>query len=170
MASPPYRKLTQWAMPPAITQCSRQIRQETVPIYYGANQFITYSEIIRGSHDSSLIAEIGHPTAMKWLKAIGPENTRFLQDIRVRFPSFYTDACPAMRFIAHASRIGIALPKGSVTGFVNEWINMDKFSYYHDRPRRVWRVVDETNVVYHNAYDALYGKHHCERRTCICRG
>ena len=58
----------------------------------------------------------------------------------------------------HASRIGVKLPEKSVVGYVNEWINMGKISRnYEDRPRRVWRVVDETAAVLYDDEDIMDG-------------
>lgn len=52
---------TVWRAQPAITQISRQVRQETLPIYYGVNEFIAY-----GEDDPE--------TVVKWLKSIGKIN------------------------------------------------------------------------------------------------
>lgn len=58
------------AAQPTISQVSRQLRAETLPVFYGSNRFL---------------AELGDPedldTAKNWLGAIGDQNVRFLRHL-----------------------------------------------------------------------------------------
>ena len=60
------------------------------------------------------------------------------------------------RFIAHAERNGRKLPKEITTGFVYDIINTDKIPWdWDDKPRGVWKEVDETNATHHNDLDKI---------------
>lgn len=110
-------------------------------------------------------SKVSYPAGVRWVMAMGPENVQLLKDIRVRSTPYagsfdLPDLCPATRFIAHAGRNGVDLPRGCVSGFAYA------FFTHHDGEDlkvllhaygiyKVWKMVDEACLVYRNSFDVL---------------
>lgn len=108
-----------WAFQPAITRTSRQVRREALPVYYSQNEFITSSDdrLTRWPR----VNEIRFPHALKWLKAIGPENRKSLRTISIRGGSLNYRWVSARRFLALIAKEGIDdIPEGAVKSFYIE--------------------------------------------------
>ena len=63
---------------PGLCRTCRNIRKESLPIYYGGNIFLT--EIHSVSHDS----EVG-TTTIQWIRAIGRRNRRRMKHLFIDF-------------------------------------------------------------------------------------
>jgi len=77
--SSPYRK------PHAITRASRQVRQEALSLYYGANTFVGWPDeeyANRGGQDSFCDAQ-------RWLRMVGKANAVLIKDLQIRIVLFY---------------------------------------------------------------------------------
>ena len=113
---------------PAITKTSRQIREETLPIYYGENTFIAYPQkkmkTVFGARTITKKACYSLGGAEKWLQMIGPDNRALLKKV-----SFGNDWIPTYapisprRFTAILVKQGLALRNCVIT-------------VYHETPER----------------------------------
>ena len=75
-----YGYVNDWAKQPALTRVSRQVRAETLPMYYGSNAFVVYADF-----------QTAGPTfkgAQHWLQHIGKSNGALIN--RSRFVSHYS--------------------------------------------------------------------------------
>ena len=154
---------------PELTKTSRQVRQETLLIYYGANRFVTYTEYDGNVPALSDGYMLSHVAAIRWLRMIGSNNVRLLKHIRIRFLVLdndlgqsrrLTNLYPATRFIAHAKSNGIDLPQGSVSGFNLDWIEkneVDDTSIFRGATGcTIWREVNEVDLVYDHRLDIIW--------------
>ncbi|KAK3708997.1 hypothetical protein LTR37_011161 [Vermiconidia calcicola] len=161
-----YGEVTDWAKQPSLTRVSHHIRLESLPVSYGNNRFIVYSDGWDVEEDD-YARRVCHTKAMCWLKAIGSHNTALLKDIHVRFREYNDlDWCPAKRFIGIAQRRGIKLPPARIKGFVSGWSGYEETPVLRGRlsidetvivTTHVWREVDESQVVYQEKYDVVGG-------------
>lgn len=67
-----------YSVQPALTKTCRQVREETLVIYYGFNTFYSMIE-----WDASQSAFIMEPGLVNWLKSIGPDNTSKITDLNL---------------------------------------------------------------------------------------
>lgn len=105
-----------WGLQPAITKVCRQVRKETLPIYYGNNFLVDVED--RLTKGPVRINKICFPYALRWLKAIGPENRKLLQTISIKGGTLNYRWISARRFIAVMEKEGIDdLPEGVVNSF-----------------------------------------------------
>ena len=65
------------AYQPALTRVCRQVREETLPIFYGQNTFV----IIDIDEEASLVELL--ETMQAWLKMIGPGNVSMLSSFKI---------------------------------------------------------------------------------------
>ena len=95
-----YELSAPFATQPALTKVSRQIRQETLPIYYGTNEFNLYlDETYRPAkgpdglptRGASYVRYIKFSTVDRWVKAMGDANAKPIKHISVFSPSFRGD-------------------------------------------------------------------------------
>lgn len=128
-----------WAKQPALTKVSRKLRQETLPIYYGANEFVTYTKAMFDyacGFDAVGRVKISYPWIEKWLKAIGPNNMRLLKNVAVLFDcnervegygerKSLVDYAPKKRFVRMLAREGIELAESCVAAY---WVNHPDFT------------------------------------------
>lgn len=112
------RKYPSWALQPAITKVCRQVREETLPIYY-ANEFIADSYDYYGRRALNP-NRICFPHVIEWLKAIGPENRKLLQTISVQSRgSAKFRWVSGRRFFAIVRKGGIDdIPEGLLKAFI----------------------------------------------------
>lgn len=104
-----------WALQPALTKVCRLIRKETLSVYYGANEFVTEADD-RKTHPP-WVNEIRFPHALRWLRAIGPENRRLLRTLTIRGGCLATRWVSARRFLAVMAKEGIDVPEDIVASF-----------------------------------------------------
>ena len=114
----------EWALQPALTRTYRQVRKETLPVYYGANDFVTDAD--DKSTYPPWVNEIGFPHALKWLRAIGPENRSFLTTVTIRGGPLTTRFVSARRFLALMAKGGIHLPEGIVASVYDVYTVVDQ--------------------------------------------
>lgn len=83
---------SQWTAQPALCRVSRELRRETLPVYYGANEFVilaaTKEDHYRRRFEGiNLVVKDLHDIK-KWLRCIGQENVRLLRyaTVRTLFP------------------------------------------------------------------------------------
>lgn len=67
--SEPWGSLTSLRCQPAITRVSQQIRQETLPVYYGINEFLAYGDDVQD--------------VKYWLKSISESNASMIKCFRL---------------------------------------------------------------------------------------
>ncbi|KAK5705563.1 hypothetical protein LTR97_002682 [Elasticomyces elasticus] len=72
------------AMQPAITKVSRQLRSETLEMFYATNQFVITLDYI-----TSIEVDEGTFKASKWLRAIGTVNATHIKDCTILFTPRY---------------------------------------------------------------------------------
>lgn len=101
---------------PAITKVCRQLRQETLPIYYGANEFVIPAQVAWTQDAWMARVRVSYPLAKRWLRAIGPDNVRLLRHVTVLFGGYghLKGNAAAMRFDIMMARAGIELPESCV--------------------------------------------------------
>lgn len=80
-----------WMAQPAITQVSREIRSETLPVYYGANPFQTYVFEASAVMNPECQDFVWLNLAEKWLRAIGPENRSLIKNFEIRMAGGVAD-------------------------------------------------------------------------------
>ncbi|KAK5120899.1 hypothetical protein LTR85_005966 [Meristemomyces frigidus] len=73
-----YGNLTAWRKQPAITKVSRQVRAETLPMYYGGNLLVAYLDVSLDIDDNPL------STARHWLERIGKANAALIKHFEIR--------------------------------------------------------------------------------------
>ena len=84
---------TSWASPPALSQVSRRVRQESLPIYFGLNHFVT---VVDGDYDRprdfggfglagfiNNARELQVKQLLKWLVAMGRHNIKLVKQVHV---------------------------------------------------------------------------------------
>ena len=73
---------TSWTKQPAITKLSREIRAETLPVYYGCNTFVINCSARRFSGpNQECIYDFYLGGAEKWLRCIGPANSALVKHL-----------------------------------------------------------------------------------------
>ena len=79
----PYRShvcdLTDWRYQPALTRVSRQVRAESLPVYYGENEFVAFAWFRTGKR-----FPVGGPDLEAWLRGMGSANMKLLHHCVVR--------------------------------------------------------------------------------------
>lgn len=83
-------QLTEWAKQPAITRVSRQLRMETLPMYYGLNEFFTkilnrglnWAPVPQDNDPIEQWADMDHLFA--WLGTMGQANRDLVKRLTVR--------------------------------------------------------------------------------------
>ena len=73
-----------WALQPALTKVSRQIRQETIPIYYGKNIFVTHCYIRDADPQGTEKWQFENSGFHWWRKMIGTANMDLVKHLDVR--------------------------------------------------------------------------------------
>ena len=111
--TPAGRNCRGWALQPSITRISRQVRTESLPVYYGANEF--FFEPYDRKENANTPVEF--PYVQRWLKAIGPENRNLLKTVSIRGGSLNYRWYSARRFVALMAKRGIDLPDNVVSSF-----------------------------------------------------
>lgn len=140
---------------PAITRVSRQIRQETLPIFYGANQFVIYMNI--RSHERHDIVSV--PGATAWFETIGPQNFKMLKSLVLYYGEYrgrkWKNLAPASRFVALMALEGFEVAEAVVAA--HRWVVQKGSICYNavadgkgewkldgveggDDPTRVWMI------------------------------
>lgn len=71
------REHTVPAAPPALTQVSRQVRAETLPMFYGGDHVFFVSAVRRAD---------GLDEVREWLEAMGGDNVALAREVRVALP------------------------------------------------------------------------------------
>ncbi|KAK5732228.1 hypothetical protein LTR17_010674 [Elasticomyces elasticus] len=69
------------AAQPAVTRVSRQLRKETLEMFYGVNHFIV--ELTR--LETFEVETIGDHKASQWLEGIGPQHAAFMKAISINY-------------------------------------------------------------------------------------
>ncbi|KAK5119417.1 hypothetical protein LTR85_007517 [Meristemomyces frigidus] len=69
---------------PAITRVCRQLRRETLPMYYAANRFVTSVGWMYNVEE-----DLPEKAVSKWLEAIGEESSKHIRHLFVGFRSDY---------------------------------------------------------------------------------
>ena len=108
---PPYLTTAEWCKQPPITQVSRLIRAETLPIYY-SNTFVIHVEHRKYG-----------PSSMKyaydWLTDMGEANRGLLKSLQVRWcPSADSDGLTRKRLCSVLAKAGLTVPYNAVTTLI----------------------------------------------------
>ncbi|KAK5712106.1 hypothetical protein LTR15_012175 [Elasticomyces elasticus] len=70
------------ALQPPITKVSRQLRSETLEMFYATNRFV-----LALGHISRIELVQGNFRARKWLRAVGTVNAAYMKDFTIRYKS-----------------------------------------------------------------------------------
>lgn len=96
-------EVTKWRCQPAITRISRQIRQETLPVYYGTNEFTGYG---------CLLGDIE-----LWLRHFGQKNASMVRHLSF-FARMDREGKPYHRAVSVAAAVmGYGLQPSSVRSY-----------------------------------------------------
>ncbi|KAK5721181.1 hypothetical protein LTR17_014822 [Elasticomyces elasticus] len=77
-----YGGFYEWtAAQPAITRVSRQVRADTLAMFYGTNHFIVEFRYVQ----SVTLAKVEDHKASQWLEAIGPQNAAAIKAITIYY-------------------------------------------------------------------------------------
>ena len=104
------------AVQPAITRLSRQIRAETLPIFYGTTKFaVNSTTLCFGTHTAELPWEFLLERARQWLNSLGETNRKLVKDLEVRHElAFKPPGPPGSNFLAdfekHVAKDKLAFP------------------------------------------------------------
>lgn len=127
-----------WLKQPPLTRVCKQLREETLPIYYGANTFLMHvweneSEKIKG-RTQKLYSQGTRP----WLKSIGEENRGMINSVVLESDDKETPVSAA-RFTSACRAAGVGLDNAMVTSYYQEEVE------YNDRGlrgiRKEWRSI-----------------------------
>lgn len=118
---PSYYSTLAWCQQPFLTRVSRQIRSETLPIYYGANTFVAYVEK-RGFFDQREKRPIlSLENAHRWLATMPGSSRQLLKSLHVRLcrnVSLTGHATTAEDMASVLHKMSIDVPKEAITVWV----------------------------------------------------
>lgn len=110
-----------WCTQPPLTRVSRQMRAETLPVYYGCNTFVTYvAEVICiGERDMVAIQSLNHHV---WLKDMTAANRGLLKHLHVRWcPNASQVALPRSKMAKILETLGVGLPEDAISTWVKSF-------------------------------------------------
>ena len=95
--------LSPWAQQPALTQISKVIRSETLPVYYGANLFVIFVTCCNLTHRARAWATYG---AELWAHTVGASNVVLLRNVEICFnEAVYGNLRPCSRWYSFLEEI-----------------------------------------------------------------
>lgn len=157
-----YKATTAWIEQPSLTRVSKQLRAETLPVYFGGNTFIINLDRFETS-GRGMEMYYSFRNGEKWLRQMGPHNRKLLKDLHVRlFESVRVEdgprGLPSHRYEYVLSALGLGVPKGIVTAFVRQ--ECDETPSFGD-----WTSSPQLTM---GGMSAAFGERHLER--CILVG
>jgi len=145
--APPWQPplYTAWAQQPALTRISREVRRETLPVYYGANLFVIVVEGIIELKRTAPVQTWKTHGAESWLHNVGASNIALLRNLEICLDHRgYLDAS--------GSRLWREFPKAIRRGTLSRLFTEEKLdvrllgrSYlYDDGGEQGWVPIEES--------------------------
>lgn len=120
-----YKATTAWIEQPSLTRVSKQLRAETLPIYFGVNTFIINLDYFE-TRARGIEIYYSFKNGEKWLRQMGPHNRKLLKDLHIRWfegRGSRSGGLRSHRYECVLSALGLAVPKGIVTAFVRQKVS-----------------------------------------------